>query len=129
MHPSLHVHPCIIWSSVHEWKEVGALLLGDTVVAAGPPDRSEEPVGAVELRYLKSEPARQFSGFAHAADPYFLRCVAFCVFRAVLGTGCGSIGFGTRFYTKLTYRELGSSHESPFKTFVTLLFKMRFLET
>ena len=31
----------------------------------------------------------------------------------VLGSGSGSIGFGTLVYAKLTYRELGSSHERP----------------
>ncbi len=36
-----------------------------------------------------------------------------CFFIAVLGPGSGFIGFGTRFYAKLTYRELGSSHERP----------------
>ncbi len=39
-----------------------------------------------------------------------------CVFRMCLGPGSGSIGFGTQFYAKLTYQELGSSHERLIQT-------------
>ena len=50
----------------------------------------------------------------HAADPIF------CVFRTVLGPGSASIGFGMRFYAKLTYRELRSSRERLIQTNVNV---------
>ena len=40
----------------------------------------------------------------------------FVVFRVVVDPGSGSIGFGTQFYAKRTYRELRSSRERLIQT-------------
>ena len=66
-----------------------------------------EPLQAPSLRQKTSNKYTSVT-LTRIFFTYLLKCF--------LGSGSGSIGFGTQFYAKLTYRELGSSHERPIQT-------------